>query len=126
MNMVEFILGAAAGVGGMIAKDQILGNESANRTQKELKSLYEENEKLRNRNKDAERQVEDLLAENKKLRNQSKSSSNDRDDLEDELDSAKARIKKLTQQNDELLRKIAEYKAACESYETEINHLKNA
>lgn len=126
--MVELLIGAALGVGGMIAKEKVLENNTAtssNNLQKELDALSDENEKLRKRSKEAERQVEDLLAENQKLRKTSKATDDDRDDLEDELDSAKSKVKKLTQQNDELLRKIAEYKSVCENYEAEINRLKN-
>jgi chromosome segregation ATPase len=126
--MMDFILGAVVGIGGMIAKDKFAGNDSQssmNKLQNELNSLSDENEKLRKRSKDAERQVEDLLAENKKLRERSKSNDDDRDDLSDELDAAKSKVKKLTLQNDELLRKIAEYKTVCDSYEAEINKLKN-
>lgn len=128
MNMVELIIGAALGAGGMIAKNKLVDNNtstSCNNLQNELNALSDENEKLRKRSKEAERQVEDLLAENQKLRKASKATDDDRDDIEDELDSAKAKVKKLTQQNDELIRKIAEYKSVCENYEAEINRLKN-
>lgn len=78
--MIEFILGTAVGVGGMIVKDKYLGNTSEqqlNSKQKELDSLYAENEKFRKRNKEMERQIEDLLSENQKL----KRSFKDNDDL---------------------------------------------
>lgn len=126
--MVELLIGAALGVGGMVAKNKVIDNNtstSSSNLQKELDALSDENEKLRKRSKEAERQVEDLLAENQKLRKTSRATDDDRDDLEDELDSAKSKVKKLTQQNDELLRKIAEYKSVCENYEAEINRLKN-
>ena len=59
--MVEFIIGAAVGAGAMIAKDAMSnssgnnasGSKQANR--QETEELYAENEKLRNRNRDAER-----------------------------------------------------------------------
>lgn len=125
--MIEFIAGAVLGAGGMVAKDFLTGNgQQANATQKrETEQLYAENEKLCNRNKQAERQIEDLLAEVEQLRKKTKSTDNDRDDLQDELDSAKAKVRKLTTQNDELIRKLKEYQTACANYEQEISRLKN-
>jgi chromosome segregation ATPase len=127
MNMIEFIAGAVLGAGGMVARDFLTGNgQQANAAQKrETEQLYAENEKLRDRNKQAERQIEDLLAEVAQLRKKSKSTDNDRDDLQDELDSAKAKVRKLTTQNDELLRKVKEYQNACANYEQEISRMKN-
>ena len=125
--MIEFIAGAVLGAGGMVAKDFLTGNgQQANATQKrETEQLYAENEKLCNRNKQAERQIEDLLAEFEQLRKKTKSTDNDRDDLQDELDSAKAKVRKLATQNDELIRKLKEYQTACANYEQEISRLKN-
>ena len=125
--MMEFIVGAVIGAGGMVAKDLLIGNnQQANSAQKrETEQLYAENEKLRNRNKQAERQIEDLLAEVAQLRKKSKLTDNDRDDLQDELDSAKAKVKKLTTQNEDLLRKVKEYQNVCDNYEQEISKLKN-
>lgn len=125
--MIEFIAGAVLGAGGMVAKDLLTGNgqQNVSAQKRQIEELFAENEKLRNRNKQAERQIEDLLAEVTHLRRQSKSTGNDRDNLEDELDSAKAKIKKLTSQNDDLLRKLKEYQTACANYEQEINRLKN-
>ena len=62
----------------------------------QIECLYAANEKLRNRNEQAEQQIKNLLAEDAQVRKQSKSIDNDRDDLQDELDSAKAKVKKLT------------------------------
>lgn len=125
--MIELIVGAAIGaVGGAVAKDKLGGtNNQLLKLQNDLNSISEENEKLRKRYKEAERQVEDLLAEKSKLQRASASNSDDKDDMEDELDEAKRRIKKLTALNDELLRKVQEYKEACSSYENEIATLKN-
>lgn len=125
--MIELLVGAAIGaVGGAVAKDKLSGtNNQLAKLQNDLNSVSEENEKLRKRYKEAERQVEDLLAEKNKLQRASKSNSDDKDDMEDELDEAKLKIKKLTVQNDELMRKLQEYKAACSSYENEIAALKN-
>lgn len=128
--MVEFILGAAVGAGAMIAKDAMSGNKNesgaqAKASQQQMNDIYAENEKLRNRNKDAERRIEDLTRELQKANARFKEKDDDTDDLEDDLADAKAKIRKLTQQNDELLRKVQEYKMACESYEAEIQQLKN-
>jgi len=129
--MVEFIIGAAVGAGAMIAKDamsnssgnNVSGSKQANR--QETEELYAENEKLRNRNRDAERRIEDLTRELQKANARFKEKDDNTDDLEDDLADAKSKIKKLTQQNDELMRKVQEYKLACEGYEQEINQLKN-
>lgn len=123
--MIEFIVGAALGVGGMIAKDVFTGQQVKDSTKRQMDELNAENEKLRKRNKEAERQIEDLLSEVNKLRRQSKSRGEDRDDLQDELDTATAKIKRLTAQNDELMRKVREYQNACNNYEQEISRLKD-
>lgn len=127
MDFAGIIVGAAIGVGGMIAKEKIFEqnpNAGTQNTKKEADLLSDENEKLRKRIKEAERQIEDLMAENQKLHRQYKEKDDDHDDLEDELDNAKAEIKKQRMQNEELLRKINEYKLACDSYENEIAELK--
>lgn len=123
--MIDLLIGVGLGVGGMIVKDKLApGGQQGTQVQTELNTLSDENEKLRRRYKEAERQIEDLLAENAKLKKMSKTDNDDKDDLEDSLDNAKSQIKKLTAQNDELLRKVQEYKLACENYEAEINRLK--
>ena len=127
MNMVELISGIiVGGVAGVALKDKLMGADTQNETkQKELDSLYAENEKYSRRNKDLERQVEDLLSELNKVRKKANEADDDQDDLEDDLAKAKAEVKKLRAQNDELLRKIQEYKLACDSYENEINNFRN-
>lgn len=126
--MVEFIAGVAVGVGGMIAKDKYLGNESSAKQQtqqREIDNLCNENEKFRKRNKELERHVEDLLAENAKLRKQAKAKDDMGDDLEDELSAAKSEVKKLRLQNDDLCRKLQDYKEALDAKEIEISMLKD-
>jgi len=126
--MVEFVVGTAVGIAGMIVKEKLLDNNKEQKTdakQNELDTLYQENEKFRKRNKEMERQIEDLLAENQKLHRQYKDKDDDQDDLEDELQKAKGEVKKLRTQNDELYQKIEEYKTACGAYEIEIAALKN-
>ena len=126
-GITGFIIGAALGVGGMIAKDKLAGQNQTFGTKPnpEADALSDENEKLRKRNREAEIRINDLMAENEKLHRQSKDKDEDQDDLEYDLAKAKSEIKKLRAQNDELLRKIQEYKLACDSYENEINNLKN-
>ena len=123
------VLGAF-GAGAMLAKDSMSGSKNnsgtqASTSQQQTNELYAENEKLRNRNKEAERRIEDLTRELQKANARFKDKDDSADDLEDDLADAKAKIRKLTQQNDELLRKVQEYKMACESYEEEIQQLKN-
>ncbi len=127
MNMISFITGVVVGAGAVAAKDYFTGDTSktSNNQKNELEQLYSENEKLRNRVRDAERRAEDLMAEKQKMSNRLKEKENDSDDVTDELDDAKRKIKKLQQQNDDLMRKLQEYKTACESYEIEIAQLKN-
>ena len=86
MNMVELIGGLViGGVAGVALKDKILGdNNQNNNKQREIDSLYAENEKFSKRNKELERQVEDLLAELNKVRRQAKANDDDNDDLQDE------------------------------------------
>lgn len=127
-DMIEFILGTAVGVGGMIVKDKYLGNTSEqqlNSKQKELDSLYAENDKFRKRNKEMERQIEDLLSENQKLKRSFKDNDDLMDDLKDSLSRSQKEVNKLRLQNDELCRNIQEYKEACEHYKMEIDNLKS-
>lgn len=125
MKMIEFIAGAAIGAGAIVAKDVIAGDKEKNSSnQQQLNNLYAENEKLRNRNREAERKIEDLMAENQRLKKRFKEKDETSDDLEDDLADARRKIKKLLEQNDELTRKVQQYKAACDSYEAEINKLK--
>ena len=90
--MIELVGGVAIGVIGMIAKDKLIGNgkeQKLEAMQRELNTVYQENEKFRRRNKEMERQIEDLLAENQKVRKQFKDKDDDQDDLADELQKAK-------------------------------------
>ena len=126
MNMIELVggvvLGAAAGIA---LKDKITGDDQKlDKKQKEVDSLYAENEKFSKRNKEMERQIEDLLAELNKLRKKSADVDDDKDDLEDELDKAKRDLRNVKIQNDDLAHKLKEYKAACEAQEAEIASLK--
>lgn len=127
MDMIEFIAGLAIGAAGILAKDKFVGGESSSKAksiQDEMNRLSDENEKLRTRCKEAERQVEDLTGVNEKLRRQFKDKDDDADDLQDDLVAAQNEVKKLRSQNDELARKIQEYKAVCDNYEAEIARLK--
>jgi uncharacterized coiled-coil DUF342 family protein len=124
--MISFITGVVVGAGAVAAKDYLSGDAvKASNQKNELDQLYAENEKLRDRLRDADRKVEDLLAEKQKMSNKLREKDDDSDDLSDELDDAKRKIKKLQQQNDELMRKVQEFKTACESYEIEIAQLKS-
>ena len=127
-GMIEFIAGVVVGAGGMIAKDKYFGNASEqqiNAKQKELDSLYAENEKFRKRNKEMERQIEDLLSENQRLKRGFKNADDSMDDLRDNLSRYQREVSKLRLQNDELCRNIQEYKEACDHYKTEIENLKS-
>ena len=67
MDISGIILGTAIGVGCMIAKNTLIDaqkNKEAQQMKNEADILSDENEKLRKRIKEAERQIEDLLAEN--------------------------------------------------------------
>ena len=85
--MIEFIAGAVLGAGGMVAKDLLLGGKQSDtdRQQRQTEQLLSENEKLRNRNREAERRIEDLMAEIQKLTRKAKDRAASTDDLEDEL-----------------------------------------
>lgn len=124
--MIEFIGGIiVGGVAGATLKDKIVGaNSQIDNKQKEIDSLYAENEKYSKRNKDLERQVEDLLSELNKVRKKAKDADDNQEDLQDELDKARRELKNIRLQNDELARKLKEYKFACEAQEAEISMLK--
>lgn len=124
--MVELIGGIVlGGFAGVALKERLMGGNPQNDSkQRELDSLYAENEKYGKRNKDLERQVEDLLSELNQVRKKAKESDDDQEDLQDELDKAKRELKNIRMQNDELARKLKEYKSACEAQEAEILMLK--
>lgn len=125
--MISFVAGVVVGAGAVAAKDYFSGEAAKTgiNQKNELEQLYAENEKLRNRVRDAERRLEDLMAEKQKMSSKLREKDDDSDDLSDELEDVKRKNKKLQQQNDDLMRKVQEYKAACESYEMEITQLKN-
>lgn len=126
MSMIELLGGIViGGVAGITLKDKLLGvNSQTKNQQKEIDSLYAENEKFSRRNKELERQVEDLLSELHTVRQKAKDADDNQDDLQDELDKAKRELKSVCLQNDDLARKLKEYKSACEAQEAEISILK--
>lgn len=123
-GMLFFFLGAGVGAAGIYFVNKSQNQNSANSSKEELESLYAENEKLRRRNKETERQSEDLLAELESFRRKMNSTIEDQDDLQDDLDNAKRKIKNLTAENEELKRKVSEYQTACNAMEKEIASLK--
>ena len=108
-GMLSFVLGAGLGAAGTYFINKSQNQASVSSTKEELESLYAENEKLRQRNKDAERQNEDLLSELDSLRRKMKSSGENQDDLQDDLEDAKRKVRNLTSENESLKRKVAEY-----------------
>ena len=128
MALVEYVIGAAIGAGGMLVKDVVVGNkatESLLKLQRENSSLSDEVEKLKRRYKEAEGQIEDLTAENQRLIRKNKDNSDVHDELEDERDLLKSKIKRLQSTNEELERKLQEYRIACESLQNENTMLKS-
>ena len=133
-DLRRMVISAAAAIegnkqalaGGVALSGKLSNGENSekDRFTRENNRLIEENEKIRKRLKDAERQVEDLIAANKRLRNEAKAIESDGDDMEDELSSAKIKVKSLTKQNEDLLRQLSEYKQVCASYEEQIKELK--
>lgn len=119
MDISGIIVGALIGVGGMIAKDTLFGRQTNNTSQDEIKTLYDENERLRGRNKEAERRIEDLMAEIQKLRRENKSKTEESEDVEDEIDSLRTRLRRAQSSIDELKRRNSELQKAVESYEME-------
>lgn len=127
MNILELVIGIIIGAGGSYAKDFVLGSEAKQKlekVQREFDALSDENEKLRKRNKEAERLIEDLNAEVEKLRRQLKSHNDDNEDLEDDLADAKTKVKKQEAEIAGLKRQVQELTAACQAYEAKINNLK--
>lgn len=120
--MIGFIIGLVVGAAGAyyLAKNQ---NRSA-KTQLELNSLYDENEKLRKRYKEAERQNEDLLAKLTDARNKLDNASDSRDDLKFDLDNTQSKLSKALKENADLKDKLEEYKEACATLERRITTLK--
>ena len=123
-DMLSFVLGAGIGAAGTYFINKSQNQGSASPSKVELESLYAENEKLRQRNKDAERQNDDLLAELESLRRKMKSTSENQDDLQDDLEDAKRKVRNLTSENESHKRKVTEYQTACASLEKEVASLK--
>ena len=123
MAATELLIGAAIGVGAMVAKEKYMDSKTNSSIEIQLNELSDENEKLRRRNKEAERQIEDLLAENEKLRRKAKDVDDNFEDLQDELETTKREINKMQMKNDELSRMVQEYKAVCANYEDQINKI---
>lgn len=121
MDISGILVGAVLGVGGMIVKDKFFDGQTDNNNQEEIKKLYDENERLRNRNKEAERRIEDLMAENQKIRKDNKSKAESAEDFEDELDSLRSKLRKAQSTIDDLTRQNNELQKAIESYEMENN-----
>ena len=121
MDISGILVGAVLGVGGMIVKNKFIDGQTINNNQEEIKKLYDENERLRNRNKEAERRIEDLMAENQKFRKDNKSKAESAEDFEDELDSLRSKLRRSQSTIDDLTRQNNELQKAIESYEMENN-----
>lgn len=121
--MIELIIGLVVGAFGAyyLAKNQI---QSSSKTQVELKTLYDENEKLRKRYKEAERQNEDLLSKLSNARNQLESASDSRDDLKFDLDEVQCKLSKALKENADMKAKLQEYEEALATLERRIVTIK--
>lgn len=124
-GMLSFVLGAGVGAAGAYFINKSQNHGSASFSKEELESLYTENEKLRQRSKDAERQNEDLLAELESLHRKMKSSGENQDDLQDDLEDANRKVRNLISENESLKLKVAEYQTACAYLEKEVASLKS-
>lgn len=126
--MIYFIFGAAITACILLWKDKLIPNSQANNKdakQREIDELCNENNKLRGKNRDLQNQVEELVIQINKLKNSVKIKAEDSLDIEEELSDCKREISRLRQRNNDLQRQIDEYKTTCESYENQINALKN-
>ena len=127
MGIIEFVVGAAVGVGGMAVKDRLLGSKASDelsKAKREMDSLSDEVERLKKRLRESEDRVEELLSENRHLQMKNKEKSSSYDDIEDERDLLTGKVKKLQVSNAELECKLREYMTACEALQNEINTLK--
>lgn len=116
--MLDFVIGAVVGAGAIVAKDVLKDKSSAKSNQGEMTTLYNENERLRQQNKELKRLMEDCNDEIAKLKRNSKRVGSEQEDLEDELEDAKSLINKLKKQNEFLTQEIKEYKRALDEYKS--------
>ena len=78
MGIIEFVVGAAVGVGGMAVKDRLLGSKASDelsKAKREMDSLSDEVERLKKRLRESEDRVEELLSENRHLQMKNKEKS---------------------------------------------------
>jgi len=122
--MWQFLIGLFTGAGGVLAKDYFVGKTEQQNNQSQLNSVLNENDKLRTRNKEAERLIEDLQSELSRVKKQIRSDEDTKDDLTDDLAAEKRKNERLSTQVSELSSQIEEYKSAVQSLELEIKHLK--
>lgn len=124
--MWQFLVGLLTGIGGVVVKDYFVGNSAQQNNQSQLNSIREENDKLRTKNKEAERLVEDLQLEVSRLKKQRQTNEDTREDLKDDLDLERRKNIRLTNQVSELNAQIEEYKSALQSLEIEIKQIKKS
>lgn len=123
--MIEFILGAAVGAGAIMLKDSMSNEKSINSIkQSEANQLSAENDKLRRRNKELERNIEDLLMENKRLNKNVRETMDKDENSEDRIEDLLAELKRIKQQHLETQAQLDEYKVACKNYEQQISELR--
>ena len=122
--MWQFLVGLLAGAGGVLAKDYFIDKSEQKKYQSLLNSISEENDKLKIRNKDAERLIENLQTEMFQVKERNKSYEDIKCDINDDWDAEKRKNKRLSTQVSELSAQIEEYKAAVHSLELEIKQLR--
>lgn len=125
-TVISLLIGAGAGAACTYFAKSGVSSSDNNKIKTELDSLYSENEKLRKRYKEAERENEDLLAEVEKLRRKLKSYEENHEDLNDDYEDVSKKLKTAISENTDLKRKLSEYKAACDSLEKELGTLKKS
>lgn len=123
-DWIFFLIGLGVGGAGAFLVSVLSSRSIKTSLQGEMDSINAENEKLRRRYKETERQNEDFLAEIESLRKKLKSNDDDHDDLVDDIEDMKHRLKAMAAENTELKRKLSEYKTACSSMEKEIGILR--
>ena len=113
--MWEFIIGSAIGAGAVIAKDTLMDSKKEMALKEEIVNLQQDYEKLRKRNKEAERLIEDLQTNNERLHRQLQEQKDNEEDLQYNLQTAQSKIAQQEKVILDLQEQVEEYRSAYQS-----------
>jgi chromosome segregation ATPase len=130
MNMIDIIIGAAAGfVGGLAAKDKLMpDSKSKNQIetlQQRLNIQIKQTDEAKKTITDLRNELDKCNAELKNCRNKFHSTEDKFDDLEDEKDNLKSSNRRLLDENEDLKQKVHELEMLNEAKRQTIESVSN-